>query len=147
MPHLAMTRLKLKSIFYLLPALIQTEKIARQARESNGFLQGKLLINSDLSLWTATLWDSSENLLAFHRSDPYQHAKQSINKWSSEAVAGYQCIELAELPDWENIRQSLLKVGSFFNLKEASLQHKNRTIASPKKHLTIVIPPKPTIGI
>lgn len=136
MAYLSMTRLKLKSVIYLLPFSIQNEQVIRQLRTSHGFLKGKELATPSLSMWTATLWNSLEDLRAFYLSGSHKEAMKNINQWSSEAVSGHQEVDSNELPDWDNIRLQLLNVGHFANLKEPSFAHQKGIILKPRFILT-----------
>jgi heme-degrading monooxygenase HmoA len=132
MVYLSMTRLKLKSAIYLLPFSIQNEQVIRQIRTSRGFLKGKELATPNLSMWTATLWDSQEDLRVFYLSGSHKKAMKNISEWSSEAVSGHQEIDSIELPAWDNIRLQLLSIGHFINLKESSFAHQEGMISKPK---------------
>lgn len=137
-----MTRLKLKSPAYLVPFWIQNEQIVRQIKISPGFLKGKQLATPNLSMWTATLWDSSENVRAFYLSGSHKEAMRNISIWSSEAVTGHQEVDFAEIPPWEDIRLELLKVGNFTNIKDASSDHYGKMISKPRVTLlTRVVSP------
>ncbi len=127
-----MTRLKLKSMVYLLPFWIQNEQVVHQLRSSQGFLKGKELATPNLSMWTATLWDSREDIRDFYLSGSHKKVMRNIDKWSSEAVTGHQEVDFLEIPDWEQIRQELTRNGYFINLKDASSKHQCKIISQPK---------------
>lgn len=132
MAYLSMTRLKLKSPAYLIPFCIQNEQIVRQIKISPGFLKGKELATPNLSMWTATLWDSSENVRAFYLRGSHKEAMRNISVWSSKAVTGHQEGDFSELPSWEDIRLQLLKAGNFTNLQNGSSDHHAKIISKPR---------------
>ena len=132
MPYLSMTRLKLKSVIYLLPFGIQNEQVIRQIRTSHGFLKGKELAALDLSMWTATLWDSQESIKAFYFSSFHKDAMKNISVWASEAVTARREIDsFQELPSWEEIRNELMKAGHFTPLQDTSSAHNTKIITKP----------------
>jgi hypothetical protein len=132
MPYLSMTRLKLNSPMYLPSFLVYNDKIVREVRTSSGFIKGKQLATPSLSMWTATLWDSSSSLKSFYQTGSHREVMNKIDEWSSEAVSAHKEVESYDLPSWQDIRIYLSKSGHFLNLKEASLNHQQRIIEEPK---------------
>lgn len=132
MAYLSMTRLKLKSPRYLIPFWFHTQRVVKQIKESEGFLQVKLLVTHNLSMWTMTLWASEEALDNFYLIGAHLLVMKKLSEFSSEAMAGHQEIESNELPSWEYVRNELCRIGYLGKLKEPSTDHKNRIISIPK---------------
>lgn len=135
MPHLSITRLKLKSPFLLVPALVQTEQVVSQLRASAGFLQGELLATLDLALWTATLWTSEQAMRSFYLTGAHRQVMAKLNDWSSEAVAGHQSIAENYLPTWPDMVSRLATIGYFAPLKQPSIHQRNQVIPPPRRIL------------
>ena len=124
-----MTRLRLKSFLYLIPFFIQNEKILSQLRASQGFVKGKILAAPNLSMWTATLWASEQDLRAFYLNGEHGETIEKINEWSSDSAKYHQLTESDEIPSWENVRLQLIKSGRFQDLTEPSFDHINGEIS------------------
>ncbi len=132
MPYLSITRLKLKSLYYLVPFSIHTEQIVSQIRASPGFLQGKLLGTLDLSMRTATLWASAAEMRSFHQQGAHRQVMGKLDAWSSEAAAGHQVVTGDTFPSWGEMNQWLRTTGNFFPLSQPSQHHRDRIIPTPK---------------
>ncbi len=132
MSYLSMTRLKLKSPRYLIRFWNYNEKIVRQMQTAEGFLQGKLLANYSLAMWTTTLWTSSEALKEFYLNGSHQEVIARISEWSSEAVHFSKYVSTKELPSWQQIGSELAHQGRFQELKQPSLNQQNKVVLPPK---------------
>jgi hypothetical protein len=126
--YLSMTRLRLKSPLYLIPFFVQNEKILSQLRASQGFIKGKVLAAPNLSMWTATLWASEQDLRAFHLNGEHGETIEKIDEWSSDSARCHQLTESDKIPSWENVRLELIKSGRFRDLTEPSCDQINREI-------------------
>jgi hypothetical protein len=131
MVFLSTTRLKLKFYNYLIPFLIQNEKVLHQIRQSKGFIKGKEMAALDLSMWTTTLWDSETSLKAFYLSGSHLQAMSKLDLWASEAVTGHRQINTLQLPSWYEVSRELSEIGHFIKLSNPSLDHKQQIINVP----------------
>ena len=133
MPTLAMTRLRLKSV-WLFPRFIwASEAAVAQLRMAPGFLRGKLLAESNLAMWTASLWLSEENIRAFYLSGAHRTLMSKLSDFACEAIVGQISYEYSELPSWQFIYEELCRVGRYSDaLSEPSENHNNRKVARPR---------------
>ena len=132
MVYLSITRLKLKSPLLLPSFLIHTEWIIHQIKTSPGFLKGKAIGTINLSMWTATLWQSEVAMRSFYRSGAHQRVMNYLNAWSSEAAVGHQVVDIQELPSWEEAGTRLCQIGYFPRLSQATWHHCHRIIPHPQ---------------
>ncbi len=143
MSLLSVTRLKLKSPRYLPAFLINTERIAREIRTSEGFLQGQLMGTFNLSMWTMTLWNSEATLKKFYLSGTHQKIMGKLSEWSSEAASVHMEVNNHQLLIWNDVIAEICRTGYFATLQEPSLDHRNRIIQKPNLILkTIFLSPK-----
>jgi hypothetical protein len=141
MPYLSMTRLKLRSPRYLPSFLIYNSQIVEEIRVSHGFLKGKQSATLNLSMWTATLWNSYVDLQRFYRTGSHAKVMSQIDMWSSEAASGNREVYSLDIPSWQSIGLFLTESGHFLNLKNPSHKHQERTIQAPRFLVTVPITP------
>ena len=65
MPFVSVTRLRVKSMFYLLSFMRANESSVKELKVSKGLLKGKELIDKKLTFWTITLWEDEESMKKF----------------------------------------------------------------------------------
>ena len=68
MPHVSVTRLRLRSPRYLPLFAFRTQQVLRQVRRSPGFLGGQVLPGSWHTFWTMTVWEGAELARSFMTS-------------------------------------------------------------------------------
>ena len=130
---LAMTRLRLKS-YRVLPRFIWVnEQAIAQLRGSPGFLRGKLLGEPNLTMWTATLWDSEDRLRAFYLSGTHRRLMPELAGFACEAISGHIVYDSAELPPWPFIHEELRRMGRLSaGVTEPNDNHRNRIVVAPR---------------
>ena len=65
MPFVSVTRLRVKSMFFLLSFMRANESSVKELKVSKGLLKGKELIDKKLTFWTITLWEDEESMKKF----------------------------------------------------------------------------------
>lgn len=74
MPHLVVTRLKLKSKRLMLDYQKQNIPVFKQILAAPGFIRGKAMSTLYGDMWTMSLWGSEDDMNAFYRSGASGHA-------------------------------------------------------------------------
>ncbi len=64
MAFISVTRLRVRSIFYLPQFIWQVFKTTRQAERAPGFLGGRLMRDQKNAFWTLTTWDDEAAMRA-----------------------------------------------------------------------------------
>ena len=111
MPLLSITRLQIRSFWFLIPFLWRNQKITQEVQKSPGFIEGKLLVDRKRVFWTATLWDSKESMLAFRNSGAHLKAMPKLKHWASKATYTHFETESEVFPNWETIYREITKSG------------------------------------
>jgi len=57
MPFISLTRLRVKSIFYLVSFFRANESSVKEIMSSDGLIQAKELLDKNLTFWTLTMWE------------------------------------------------------------------------------------------
>jgi heme-degrading monooxygenase HmoA len=120
MPFISVTRLRVKSIFFLLPFIRANEASVKEIKKSKGFLKGKELIDKKLTFWTITIWENEESMKEFRSSTSHRIAMQHLPKWCDEASYHHWVQEETEFPTWDNISEKLFSEGRLSKVRNPS---------------------------
>ena len=120
MAFISITRLKVKSIFYLLQFMRANEASAKQLMATPGFIAGKELINKNLTFWTLTMWKDDGSMKEFRNSVPHRKAIQKLPYWCNEASYFHWSQEDEILPEWIPASEKLLHEGKLTKVRKPS---------------------------
>jgi hypothetical protein len=130
MPFISVTRLRVRSLRFLLSFLWQTLKIARQAQHSSHFLGGRVLREAGNTFWTVTAWEGEAAMRGFRQSGAHGPARPKLLEWCDEAAYVHWSQDSLELPDWREAHRRLVRDG-----KLSKVYHINNPI-SPRSTLS-----------
>ena len=115
MAFVSVTRLRIRSMWYLAPFFWHNFKSARQVVHSAGFLGGQLLTDRHMTFWTLTVWDSEQTMRAFRNTGPHRAAMPKLPRWCREASTAHWEQEHAAMPGWREAHQRMVSQGSELN--------------------------------
>jgi hypothetical protein len=81
----SVTRLRIRSLRFLVPFLLATNHSRRQLRAADGFVEGRLTLELPFAFWTMTVWESLEAMRQFRNAAPHLDAMRRLPKWCDEA--------------------------------------------------------------
>ena len=111
MPLIAVTRLRIRSIRFLLPFAWYAWRSSRQAQRASGNLGVQVRKAEGLTFWTMTSWRDEEAMKAYRSAPPHQHAMPKLLEWCDEAALAHWNQDGAELPDWKTVERRLVESG------------------------------------
>lgn len=117
MPHISLTRLRIRSLRFLPLFAWHAIRSNRQVQRAPGFLLGSLLPDRQWTFWTMTAWDSPESMRAYMISGAHKTAMPRLLYWCDEASVAHWAQPDASLPTW------------------AEADHRMRTTGRPSKVL------------
>src|ERR1700747_1134547 len=85
MPIVSVTRLRLRSIRFLLSFLWYTLRVSRQAKRAPGNMGVTLRKTDGLAFWTLSMWRTIETMKKFMFTAPHRKAMQGLPHWCDEA--------------------------------------------------------------
>ena len=132
MPFVSVTRLRVKSILYLIPFMRANEASVKALKASTGLLKGKELIDKKLTFWTITLWENEEAMKGFRGSEAHRKAMQYLPKWCNEASYHHWIQEQDEFPGWDTIAEKLFSEGKLSKVRTPSSAQVNNQFPSIK---------------
>jgi hypothetical protein len=131
MPLISVTRLRLRSIWYLPQFLWINSLVNRQVVRTSGFLRGKLLADKRLTFWTTTAWTDVASMRAYRDSGPHKRAMPKLADWCSEATSVHWEQDSDQLPEWKQAHERLIRDGRVTYVKTPSADQKDRRFAEP----------------
>jgi hypothetical protein len=132
MALVSVTRLRVRSLGYLLQFVWEAVRSARQAEQSPGFLGGRLLRNPENVFWTITFWEDAAAMNAYRTGGAHRRVMPKLLAWCDEAAVVHWNQESSELPSWQDAHQHMLKEGKPSKVNYPSLAHVANDIPAPK---------------
>ena len=132
MPFVSVTRLRVKSLLYLIPFMRANEASVKELKGSVGLLKGKELIDKKLTFWTITLWENEEAMKSFRGSSAHRNAMQQLPTWCNEASYHHWMQDENEFPDWNSISEKLFSEGKLSKVRTPSNAQINNQFPSIK---------------
>ncbi len=120
MPFVSVTRLRVKSIFFLIPFMRANEASVKEIKASVGLLKGKELIDKKLTFWTITIWENEESMKGFRGSLSHRNAMQYLPKWCDEASYHHWVQEDNVFPTWDTVSEKLYSQGRLSKVRNPS---------------------------
>jgi len=120
MPFISVTRLRVKSLFFLFSFIRANEASVKELKSSSGLLMGKELIDKILTFWTITLWEDEDSMKKFIGSLSHRNAMQHLPKWCNEASYHHWFQEESECPNWTTISDKLYSEGKLSKVRNPS---------------------------
>ncbi len=128
----SVTRLRLRSIRFLLILQWNTWKSARQVRRSLGFVGGQILIDRNWTAWTMTVWSDLELMRKFRQSGAHQRVMPKLAGWCSESSSVHWEQENSEVPSWTEAHRRMITDGHEVPVKKRSLSFDVHAIPKPR---------------
>jgi heme-degrading monooxygenase HmoA len=120
MKFISVTRLRVRSIFYLLPFLRANEASVRELKKSTGLIKGMELIDKNLTFWTITMWEDEESMRNFRGCTSHKYAMQQLSRWCNEASYHHWMQDDIEFPNWDAVSEKLYSQGRLTKVKHPS---------------------------
>jgi heme-degrading monooxygenase HmoA len=116
----SVTRLRLRSIRYLIPFLYRAHVSGRQAAQSAGCAGLWTRKTRGLAFWTLTVWDDEKALRAYVATSPHREAIPRLAVWCDEAAVAHWVQSSDGAPDWRSATQRLAESGRLLRVKHPS---------------------------
>jgi heme-degrading monooxygenase HmoA len=132
MIFVSLTRLRIRSIWYMPMFAIHTLRSLRQVKKAPGFKGGKLLPDRSWTFWTMTMWDERESMRRFMTTGAHKTAMPHLMHWCDEAsVANWEQEELT-LPSWGEADRRMRKSGRVSKVGNPSAEIAGMNYRSPR---------------
>ncbi|MBA3246703.1 MAG: antibiotic biosynthesis monooxygenase [Pyrinomonadaceae bacterium] len=131
MVFMSVTRLRVRSLRYLVPFIWRTLHTARQAEQAEGFLGGKLLREARNAFWTVTAWESEAAMLAYRNAGEHRDVMPKLLDWCDEASVVHWQQDGAELPNWLEAHRRISAEGRLSKVRHPSPDQEAKRIPAP----------------
>jgi len=133
MIFISITRLRIRSIWFLLPFLRTNQAALRQLKRESQFIKGKLLIDRKLTFWTMTAWASEKDMRAYRNSGAHLKVMPKLIHWCDEAHVAHWSQDNDALPDWhEAYRRIIAPEARVSKVHHPSKDHAAKSVAPPR---------------
>lgn len=132
MPLVSITRLHLRSNWYLPPFIYYALRSARQAKDARGNLRADTMRDSSSAFWTRTVWSDEASMRAYMSAPPHRKAMTKLFNWCDEAHLVHWTQDSPEPPDWKEAHRRLIKEGRTSRVKHPTPAHTTMSIPEPK---------------
>jgi hypothetical protein len=128
----SVTRLRVRSVRYVLAFVWKTFLTQRQVVRAPGFLGGRLLIDAGRTFWTLTVWESERAMKAFRGSGPHSQVMPQLVEWCDEASYAHWVPTEASVPTWPEAYEHLVGEGHLSRVAHPSRGHDAGLFAKPR---------------
>ena len=124
----SITRLRVRSIFYMPLFMLHAMRTMTQAQKADGVQGVETRFEKNNVVWTKTVWADEAKMKEYRGSGAHQIAMRILSEICNEAaVVRWQQADV-ELPTWEEAHQRILSDGKLSKVKHPSaLQAAGRT--------------------
>ncbi len=132
MAFISVTRLRLRSAWYLPKFFWHAFRSSMQARKAPGNLGMDALNDAKLAFWTKSAWKDEASMRAFMLAGAHRQAMPTLMDICDEASIAHWEQEGDGLPSWTEAHRRLLEGGRSSKLRKPSADHDARRIAAPR---------------
>lgn len=131
MYFVSITRLRLRSIWYLPAFMWHALQSQQQSQAASGNLGFDSRAESGWVFWTQTIWTEEAAMKYFRNSGAHQAAMRHLANWCDEASYTHWVQATPEAPGWDVAHQRLLREGRLSKVKHPSPNHLAQRTAPP----------------
>ncbi len=141
---ISVTRLRVRSIRFLIPFVWYNERTVRQIQRAPGFLEGTLFVDARRTFWTMTAWEDKTAAMAYRNTGAHKAAMPKLLHWCDEAsVAHWEAEAGAPLALPPEAHARMVADGRRSKVRKPSPDHQAWIIAPPCWPSKILRPLKP----
>jgi hypothetical protein len=116
----SITRLRVRSIFYMPLFLLHAMRTMTQAQKADGVLGVETRFEKNNVVWTKTVWADEAQMKKYRGLGAHQVAMRMLSEMCSEASVARWQQDKAELPTWEAAHHRILTEGKQSKVKHPS---------------------------
>lgn len=132
MPLISVTRLRIRSPWYLPQFFCFTLLSLLQAKRAQGHLRSTTLRDADRVFWTLSAWTDEGAMRAYMLSGAHRKAMPKLLDWCDEAAVAHWNQTGDELPDWHEAHRQLQSKGRPSKVHHPNPRHTAREFGTPR---------------
>jgi len=142
MYSVSITRLRVRSFWYLPLFMLHAMRTTFQVQRAEGLQSAETRFEKNNVVWTKTVWAGEEAMKKYRGSGAHQVAMRLLSNLCCEAAYVRWSQETSGLPTWEEAHQRILRDGKLSKVKHPSALHvAGRT--APDEMMPGFAPPMP----
>ncbi len=123
MIFVSITRLRIRSVWFMPRFALHAFTSLRQCKRASGFLDGSLLPDRKLAFWTMTLWQDQAAMRAYMGGGAHLKAMPKLLHWCDEASVVHWTQDDATPPSWEEAVRRMRTQGRASKVRHPSAAH------------------------
>ena len=131
MYNVSITRLRVRSIWFLPLFALHAMRSATQAMKSEGIVHFETRVEDPFTHWTKTVWKDEPSMKSFRNSGAHQLAMRILSEICNEASYTRWQQESPEVSTWEQAHKAMLESGKLSKLKKPATFHVEGHTAPP----------------
>jgi Domain of unknown function (DUF3291) len=135
MVFVSVTRLRVRSVFYLPQFVWYAIQSQRQAQRAPGLIAGQVARDVRNAFWTTTMWESERAMEVFRVQGAHRGAMPKLLDWCDEASLVHWTQKFTELPTWQEAYERLIKNGRPSKVRHPSAAHLAHQFPAPRPGL------------
>lgn len=128
----SVTRLRVRAARYLPPFLVAALRIGRQARASQGFIDGIITSESAWAYWTLTVWRDEAAMRGFRSAGVHGATMRRLLDWCDEASYVHWQQDAGDLPSLAVAHERMSRHGKLSKVRHPSREHSAGRTASER---------------
>lgn len=130
---ISVTRLRLRSLRFLLPFIVYSLRSMRQVKRSPGNIAADAMRDQHGGFWTRSVWRDVESMRAFMTSGAHRQAMPKLLDWCDEAALVHWEQDTAALPQWDEAHRRLVTQGRRSKVRYPSPAHERLDVPVPRR--------------
>ncbi len=132
MPYISLTRLRLRSAWYLPKFFWHAIRSNAQARKAPGSLGVELFNDAKLAFWTKSAWEDEASMRAYMLAGAHRKAMPTLMDMCDEACTAHYVQDGTALPTWAEAYKWLQESGRASKVRNPSPDHEARRFPPPR---------------
>lgn len=144
MYNISITRLRVRSIFYMPLFMLHAMRTLTQAQKAEGVLGVETRFEKNNVVWTKTAWSDEAAMKKYRGSGAHRVAMRLLSELCCEAAYARWNQETPDLPPWDEAHRRVLTEGKLSKVKYPSPLHAAGKTA-PDMMMSGFVPPMPPV--
>lgn len=130
---ISVTRLRLRSLRFLLPFIVYSFRSMRQVKRSPGNVAADAMRDHHGGFWTRSVWRDVDSMRAFMTSGAHRQAMPKLLDWCDEAALVHWEQDTPALPEWDEAHRRLVTQGRRSKVRHPSPAHETLDVPVPRR--------------
>jgi len=130
---ISVTRLRLRSLRFLVPFIVYSFRSMRQVKRSPGNIAADAMRDQHGGFWTRSVWRDVESMRAFMTSGAHRQAMPKLLDWCDEAALVHWEQDTPALPEWDEAHRRLVTQGRRSKVRHPSPAHETLDVPVPRR--------------